>query len=72
MYTKPEFETWTAELDYYALTIREMKHSDYPLEEDLYIRSSRSYLVDEIINVLKYLDSKGLYKEYTKIRNQNR
>ena len=71
MNQKPTFSTWAAELDYYALTVKEMKYSAYPVDEDVYLRSSRSYLVEEMISVLKYLDKKGLYKEYSDMRNHS-
>lgn len=68
---RPVFGSWAAELDYYALTIREMKASSFPDDEDIYIRKSRSYLINEIIAVLRYLDQKDLYQEYSNIRNQS-
>ena len=71
MKQRPVFGSWAAELDYYALTIREMKASSFPEDEDIYIRASRSYLINEIITALRYLDQKGLYQEYSDIRNQS-
>ena len=67
----PEFDSWDDELAYYAQTIREMEHSAYPDDEDMYIRSSRYYLVEEICQVLEFLNEKGLYKEYADIRNHS-
>ena len=71
MNQKPIFSTWAAELDYYALPVKEMKYSAYPVDEDVYLRTSRTYLVDEMIRMLKYLDRRCLYKEYSDIRNHS-
>ncbi len=68
----PVFDSWESELDYYALSIREMKHSAFPEKEEVYICSSRYYLVDEVVHLLKYLQQKNLYVEYADLRNHSR
>lgn len=70
MKQKPVFDSWVAELDYYALTLREMKASEFPEDEDIYIRVSRTYLINEIICALKFLECKGLYQEYSNTRSR--